>query len=173
MLRPRMRQAPLGGGFCKSHLGFFVRNGDPLARQRRSSGQGFRRHPLGETWRTMLRRCYHERHHKHPLYGGRGIRVCDRWRNSFESFVSDMGPKPSPDHTLERIENDLGYSPDNCCWRPGPSKAARITAFGKTQIITDWAKETGITLLTISARLKRGWSPEDAVTRRAFPRAAA
>lgn len=73
-------------------------------------------HPLYSVWSKMIDRCENTTGLQYADYGGRGITVCRRWRYSFESFVNDMGPKPTPGHSLDRVNNDKGYSPDNCRW---------------------------------------------------------
>lgn len=67
-------------------------------------------------WSDMKRRCHKENHHAYANYGGRGITVCERWRESFAAFLEDMGPRPDPSLTIERVNNDEGYSPSNCVW---------------------------------------------------------
>jgi len=72
--------------------------------------------PEYNSWRAMIERCENPNHIGFKYYGGRGIKICARWRSSFEAFFADMGPKPSPRHTLDRKDNERGYEPDNCRW---------------------------------------------------------
>lgn len=142
-------------------------------------GRGFMRpykHPLYETWRGMKRRCYLPTNHNYPNYGARGIRVCDRWLNSFFAFVEDIGPKPSPTHTIDRKDNDGNYEPGNCRWATKKEQARnysgnhKVTAGGKTQTIIEWAEEKGLPKTTIINRLLQGYTDAQAVGIDAPPR---
>lgn len=115
----------------------------------------------------MHRRCRIASKENYKNYGGRGISVCERW-NVFENFVSDMG-EPPIGMSLDRIDNDKGYAPDNCRWadRKTQNRNRRlsrvITVGGVTMKLCEWADVSGLTAQMIYQRIKRGWSPEKAI----------
>lgn len=119
-------------------------------------------------WTSMIQRCENPAKKSYPRYGGRGIRVCERWR-VFENFLADMGEAPEG-FSLDRIDNDGNYEPQNCRWAStaeqnrNRSITRRITAFGKTQCLAEWAREVGINEDALRFRLKRGLPPEVAFT---------
>lgn len=122
-------------------------------------------------------RCLNPRVKAYPRYGGRGITVCDRWLNGdgqktgVECFVADMGQRPSPTHSIDRIDNDKGYSPDNCRWATPTDQernkrnTKRLTFNGETKPLHEWSQSTGIPQAQIAKRLGRGWSVERALTK--------
>lgn len=127
--------------------------------------------PTYRTWSALKERCLNPKNKFFKEYGGRGIAVCDSWMNSFESFLRDMGPKPTKRHSIDRIDNDKGYSPENCRWAT-PTQQARntrrtvkLTLNGVTHTLADWCEILQIPRSTISGRRKRGWSDEDVLTR--------
>lgn len=79
--------------------------------------------PLYVVWMSMRTRCYNLKHHSSKQYGRRGVRVCQRWLDSFDNFAKDMGPRPSPDHSLVRKNNDGHYTPLNCVWATRQAQA--------------------------------------------------
>lgn len=121
-------------------------------------------------WSSMKKRCYKPTATHYDRYGGRGIRVCDRWLNSFEHFLADMGFCPVG-HAIERIDNDGAYCKENCVWATmtaqcrNRSSNRKITWRGETRLLVEWAAITGIQRLTIHARLKRGWTVDEALER--------
>lgn len=126
---------------------------------------GYTRHrnipPEYVTWVNMRRRCYAKTSTKFSAYGGRGIRVCSRW-DSFENFLADMGPRPSPQHSLDRINNDGNYEPGNCRWATAHQQSRNtrtnrwLTFRGKRKTLGDWAQDIGITKAGLHRRLRVG-----------------
>ncbi|MDA7436479.1 hypothetical protein N8654_02215 [Synechococcus sp. AH-601-B19] len=88
------------------------------------------KHPLYVCWMNMKQRCLRTTHKSYHRYGGRGISVCQRWLDSFWNFVEDMGPKPSPLHSIEREDNDGNYTPDNCVWATKAEQTASQSVHG-------------------------------------------
>lgn len=144
----------------------------------RSTIHGDVHSPLYNIWHAMRSRCYNTKTKNFHRYGGRGIKVCERWRSSYENFRDDMGPRPpdkhpsgKPIYSLERIDNNGDYEPKNCRWATGGDQTrnsthARIlTHNGKRQCLKDWAREVGITENALYYRLKRGWTLQAALTR--------
>lgn len=124
--------------------------------------------PAYRRWQDMLTRCENTNSRSFKNYGGRGIKVCQRWRK-FEHFLEDMG-SPKKGQTLERKDNEGDYSPDNCRWASRAEQAInkrnnrRFSFGGKTQTLAEWARETGLHHTTILARLKLNWPLQKALT---------
>lgn len=153
----------------------------------------WQRRKLRDTWRGMIRRChqpYNRRWDYCPVafakwrdYGRLGIKVCDRWRgpDGFELFCQDMGPPPSPEHTLDRIRNSLGYMPCNTRWATPLEQASNrknarwitathpVTGQEETLTLSEWSRQTGVSPSTILKRLRKGATGTEAIAKRAEP----
>jgi hypothetical protein len=179
-------------------------------------------------WLGIYQRCFNENHPAYHSYGGRGITVCERWRdaNGFANFLADMGRRPSPKHSIDRKNNDGNYEPDNCRWatskeqcnnnrrniryeidgvvktlkqwaetfdvpykllwkrtrklgwniktaietppdkdHKNPTQQRLVTFEGRTQSVTDWAAELGMSRVTLYARLDKGWTLDRVLSR--------
>lgn len=120
-------------------------------------------------WQAMRKRCLNPNDKNYVRYGGRGITVCSAWTTDFPMFFRDMGPRPTTDHTLDRIDVNGNYEPSNCRWATqGEQQNNRrnnvmIEAFGRRMTRAEWAKETGIDYGVIRHRIATGQSPEDAL----------
>jgi hypothetical protein len=116
----------------------------------------------------MIQRCTNPNNPRYARYGGRGIAVCERWR-SFESFLQDMGPRPEG-KTLDRVNVDGDYEPGNCRWATPAEqnrnmKRNRVLEWnGRSLCVCDWAKQLGISPITLRSRLRLGWTVEQALT---------
>ena len=119
----------------------------------------------------MIRRCTYPSMDDWPRYGGAGITVCQRWRDSFQAFFDDIGPAPSISHSIDRIDSTGNYEPENVRWATlseqvrNSSKARWIEFDGRNQTIGEWAQELGINRQTLQMRLDHyGWSIEKTLT---------
>lgn len=141
-----------------------------------SNGGGIRAPGDGYlVWSDMRRRCLNPTNSRYENYGGRGIKVCDRWLHgdggvsAFECFMADMGPRPSLKHSIDRINNDGNYEPSNCRWAT-PTEQARnkrdnrtVEFRGRKMVMQEAIKESGIPEWTVYQRLKAGWSVDRAL----------
>lgn len=114
-------------------------------------------------WNNLRGRCYDHADKSYATYGRRGIRVCDRWmgENGFPAFIADMGPRPSTQHSIDRIDPNGDYEPNNCRWATAREQQNnrtdnhRITWNGRTQNISEWSRELGISPHTLGKRIER------------------
>lgn len=128
---------------------------------------GGKNSPMYALWSHMKDRCLNENNTRYKSYGGRGITVCERWMD-FQNFLSDMGERPEG-MTLDRIDNDKGYSPDNCRWATNKQQQRNktnnklITYKGETKTLADWADDLGLDYYRVLQRMFNGWEFEDAI----------
>lgn len=124
--------------------------------------------PEYEAWNCMKKRCFDKNNKDYHHYGGRGITVCAEWLD-YETFLLDMGRKPSPLHSVDRKDNDRPYCKDNCRWATKQEQANNrrtnrlIEYKGKTQSLMMWAKEKQVNYFTLRTRLHDGWSFQRAI----------
>ena len=137
------------------------------------------KHGLSKTpeygiWCAMISRCSCVNNDAYENYGGRGITICKQWK-SFSQFIHDMGPRPSTQHTIERKNNNQGYTPENCIWATrdvqlrNTRRNKQISYMGKTQCLSAWAKEFGIKVSLFRHRLERGWDIKTALSEPIHP----
>jgi hypothetical protein len=123
-----------------------------------------------EIWCGIKKRCLNKRNHAYMRYGGRGISICDLWRTDFTAFLAHIGPRPGPEFSIDRINNDGNYEPGNVRWATAATQGRNtstnltLVAFGRSQNIADWASETGIKYRTIMSRLRKGVDVETALS---------
>lgn len=131
---------------------------------------GASKHPLYHVWANMWERCTNKRHTNYKHYGGRGIRVCEEWKD-FLQFLLDIGEKPGDGYSLDRIDFDGSYCPENIRWatQKEQTRNRRITRLiewrGARRCLAEWAEVTGIPSRVLQLRLqRRGWGVEEALT---------
>jgi hypothetical protein len=138
---------------------------------RRNRRHGLRNSPEYAAWGAMIDRCHNTAAQAYHNYGARGIRVCDRWRSSFTAFHADMGARPSAGHSLDRIDNEGGYTPLNCRWATSQEQAInkRTSVYvehdGRRLTVPEWSRLVGLRAGCIRDRLQRGWAVADALSR--------
>lgn len=129
--------------------------------------------PTHVSWEAMLQRCHNPRHRSYRFYGAIGVKVCERWRASFEHFLEDMGRRPDRAHSLDRFPNAAGdYEPGNCRWATRTEqhrnkKSNRLIEFrGEVRCAAEWAEVAGLSRAALYHRLRRGWETERMLTTR-------
>lgn len=134
----------------------------------KTTKHGLSKSRLYSTHVLMMRRCYDTKDVSYKSYGGRGITVCERWHN-IANFIEDNSDY-TPGLSIDRIDNNSGYSPENCRWATKKQQQRNmrtnriITAFGKAMCLSEWSEITGLKLTTIRTRINRGWDNEKALS---------
>jgi len=132
---------------------------------------GHSKSPTYIAWQSMKWRCSNRKATDYKDYGGRGIKVCDRWKNSFESFLEDMGEKPSKRFSIDRIDNNGDYKPFNCKWstqidqQNNRNNNRKITINGETKNLIQWCRHFDVPQSTAWNRLDRGVPLEEVFLR--------
>lgn len=155
-----------GGALKKAHsCGCYAREQSSI----RNRKHGMDGKPEYKAWEAMRARCYRKTDKNYADYGGRGITVCQEWRDSFEAFLAHVGMRPGKGFSIGRIDNDGNYEKGNVRWETQiqQQRNKRTTRFltinGETKPVSEWAAIVGINKQTITERLKRGWDPGRAV----------
>lgn len=130
---------------------------------------GMKYTPEYRVWTSLIHRCRRPQNRAYRNYGGRGIRVCDRWANSFEAFIEDVGCRPSPTHSIDRIDNEGHYEPGNVRWATREEQATNrrtnlyLELNGERKTLSQWSRVCGINRVVIKQRLDSGWTLERAL----------
>lgn len=127
--------------------------------------------PEYNTWVHMIQRCHNPKNKDYKNYGGRGIEVCEMWRESFEAFLLMVGKRPTLKHTIERIDTNRGYEPGNVRWatrheqNQNMRSNVKLTIEGETKTVSEWSRDPRCTvsMFTVYKRLDRGWDARRAV----------
>jgi hypothetical protein len=125
--------------------------------------------PEYRNWHNMKNRCVNPNVPEYKNYGEKGVTVCDRWLDSFENFLEDMGERPTLKHSIDRIDNNKGYSPENCRWATAKEQSRNnrrniwFDYLGRKILLVDLAEKTGVNQSVIMRRLRKGLSFEDAI----------
>jgi len=130
----------------------------------------FNASPEYKSWSGIIQRCCNPKSPAYNRYGGRGIKVCPEWRDSFQKFLKHVGCRPTPTHSIDRIDNNGNYEPGNVRWATIKEQAQnkrtnqKVTYNGETLCVSEWSRRLGIGGKVIGNRLNKGWSAKDALT---------
>lgn len=152
-------------GYCNLHYQRYRRFGAPGESTEGQLRNGRTHNALYITWGHMLQRCLNSASPAYKHYGGRGITVCERWKSS-DNFITDMSPKPGPEYTLDRIDNNGNYEPGNCKWATRTEQNnnrrnnIKLSINGIHHTVLEWSVISGVSEKSIYQRLRRGWTAE-------------
>ncbi len=174
-LRSREKGHVLWSCLCECGNKVEVRAGHLKAALKKSCGCIREQHRMSTkpeyiSWGHMIQRCINPKDKRYQRYGGRGIKVYEKWRKSFSAFYEDMGPRPSPEHSIDRIDNNGDYEPSNCRWATreqqarNTSRTVLIEYKEEENTLKEWSVKLGISYEILSSRLKKKWSVERAFT---------
>lgn len=155
---------------CYAYQAAKIRVKEKSAQYKHGHNCGGKLSPTLSTWRSMIERCFNKKSGSFIRYGKKGLKLCDRWLD-FNNFLNDMGERPTPKHTIDRIDNAKGYEPNNCRWATKSEQAVnrKTTRFytinGQTKCLKHWAKDYNIKYLAVYKRIfYRKWDVITALT---------
>lgn len=134
-----------------------------------STKHGLYKLPEYNIWNGIVQRCYNNKNDKYIRYGNKGITMSPEWKDNFEIFLKDMGPRPSPKHSIDRRENNKGYSKENCRWATSKEQNNNRTNNifyeydGKTKTLSEWCSELNLNYMIIYGRIHRGLTFKEAI----------
>jgi len=136
----------------------------------KENASNIRYSPEYHCWQAMIQRCHNPNNGYYDRYGARGIVVCDRWRAAFENFLSDVGPRPSKNHSIDRVDGNGNYEPGNCRWATRKQQQNNVSSNvliefnGEKMTVAQWADKLGMSRTALYSRIRSGWKIEEALT---------
>jgi hypothetical protein len=144
---------------------------DVMQKMKETHGKSYSQ--IHNAWCAIKTRCNNTKNPNYQRYGGRGIKVCKEWAESFEKFAADVGEPPSRKHSIERIDNQGNYEPGNCRWATKTEQARNrrtshfIVINGEKHCLSEWLEIKGLNKSTFEGRIRRGWTEQDAISKAA------